>query len=106
MEKGILRFPLFQISKKCMNDKLRGEAEVKLRKVNEEILRIEEEVDNANRAIVLKLLDCIGSAYQDMKSNAKEIDENSAQAIVEACAEIEDCAKDLRILLKTYVIGE
>ena len=104
MKKEALRFPLFQISKKCMNDKLRGEAEVKLRKVNEEILRIEEEVENANRAIVLKLLDCIGSAYQDLRGNAKDINEHSAQEIAEACAEIEEYAKELRLLLKTYIV--
>ena len=106
MEKEDLRFPLFEITRKCNDDKLRGEVEVKLRKVNEEVLSLEEEVDNANRAIVLNLLDCIGSAYKSMKSNAEKIDKNSAQAIVETCAEIENYVSELRIILKTYIINK
>ena len=106
MEKEALRFPLLQISKRSMDDRLRGEAEVKLRKINEQIVKLEEEIDNANRAIVLELLDCIGSVYQTMKSNAKELDKGSAQVIVEACAEIENYVSELRILLKTYIISE
>ena len=69
------------------------------------MLKLEEEIENANRAVILKIINNIKEKFEEVKFNVKEdIDEHSAQEIAEACAEIEEYAKELRLLLKTYIV--
>ena len=104
---GNLRFPLFGITKRCINDRLRGEAEEKLRKIDEEIKRIEEEVENSNRAIILKFFEEIKESFEEVRYNATEKNsEESVRKIVDACEKLENCAKEMRIILETYLIDK
>ena len=101
-----LRFPLFEISQKCINGRLRGETEVKLRKIDEEIRKIEEEVENANRTVVLRFVSEMKEYFEEVKFYSGKFDDQSVKKIIESCEELERRAYDLKTLLRTYIIRD
>ena len=104
MKEG-LRFPLFQVSQKCIDDRLRGETEEKLREIDKEIKRIEEEVENANKAILMRIVDEMKGNFEEIRFNFKIDDQTAIEKVIKSCEGLERCAYDLRTLLRTYVIG-
>ena len=101
-----MRFPLFEISKRCINSKLRGETEEKLRGINEEIERIEQDIMSANRAIILSFVNEIKENFEELKFsvNRDGYDEQTIEKIIEACDKIEENASELKLLVRTYLV--